>query len=250
MSGARLITIPFSHYCEKARWALDAAGVTYIEEKHAPLAHRRAIRSVGGQTVPVLVIGEQVLRDSTDIALHADRAAPPGRRLIPEQGDERARVLELEHELDETLGKDARLLVYWHLLRDPGSRRAFVQRGFGVQAPLIQSVVAFFFRAAVFRGYSVNRETARSAEARLRETFAKISRVLEGRAYLVGGRFTLADLTFAALASPMLGPPEHPVTGRSSIAPPPALAALRAELSTTPAGRHALRVYRAHRTAA
>ena len=28
------ITIPISHYCEKARWALDRAGVAYVEERH------------------------------------------------------------------------------------------------------------------------------------------------------------------------------------------------------------------------
>ena len=29
-----LITIPISHYCEKARWALDRAGVAYRERAH------------------------------------------------------------------------------------------------------------------------------------------------------------------------------------------------------------------------
>ena len=27
---ARLITIPISHFCEKARWALQRAGVAYV----------------------------------------------------------------------------------------------------------------------------------------------------------------------------------------------------------------------------
>ena len=27
-----LVTIPFSHFCEKARWSLDAAGIAYPEE--------------------------------------------------------------------------------------------------------------------------------------------------------------------------------------------------------------------------
>ena len=28
----RLITIAFSHYCEKARWALDRAGIVFEED--------------------------------------------------------------------------------------------------------------------------------------------------------------------------------------------------------------------------
>ena len=67
---ARLITISFSHYCEKARWALDRAGVEYTEEAHLPLFHYTATyRNGGKRTVPLLVAdaGKTVVRDSTDI---------------------------------------------------------------------------------------------------------------------------------------------------------------------------------------
>jgi glutathione S-transferase len=30
----RLVTIPISHYCEKARWSLERAGLEYREERH------------------------------------------------------------------------------------------------------------------------------------------------------------------------------------------------------------------------
>ena len=33
----RLITIRFSHYCEKARWALDRGRIAYEERSHLPL---------------------------------------------------------------------------------------------------------------------------------------------------------------------------------------------------------------------
>ena len=53
---ARLITIPISHYCEKARWALDRAAIAYREERHVQIIHRVASRRAGGGgTVPVLV---------------------------------------------------------------------------------------------------------------------------------------------------------------------------------------------------
>ena len=35
MTPLRLVTIPISHYCEKARWALERAGIAYREERHA-----------------------------------------------------------------------------------------------------------------------------------------------------------------------------------------------------------------------
>jgi glutathione S-transferase len=242
----RLITIPFSHYCEKARWALDAAGASYREEPHAPMAHIFATRSVGAKTVPVLVYEGNVLGDSTAIAHHADTLAPPERKLLPEDPDARARVLALEDELDETMGVDARVIAYWHLLADGATGRGFVRRMLP-PIPLAPYVVAPLFRGIIFRRYKVNQASARTAEERVRATFARLASTVEKDGYLVAGRFTLADLTLAALMSPVLAPPEHPVLGRMKRTVPTAFEALRAELSDTPVGRHALRVYREHR---
>jgi glutathione S-transferase len=246
MAEARLITIPFSHYCEKARWALDATGLPYHEEPHAPVAHRFATRAVGATTVPVLVHEGGIVNDSTDIAHHADGLAPPERRLIPEDPEERARVLALEDELDETLGKDARVVGYWALLSKGEVARAFVGRMMPVPIPLAPYIVAPLFRAMIFRRYKVSEETARVAEERVRATFARLGSTVEKEGYLVGNRFTLADLTLAALSAPLLAPPEHPMTSRLTF---PGLEALRAELSDTPVGRHVLRLYREHRHA-
>ena len=55
MSQHRLITIAISHYCEKARWALDRAGITYVESAHVPLAHLVFTKAAGGSSTPILV---------------------------------------------------------------------------------------------------------------------------------------------------------------------------------------------------
>mgnify|MGYP001462179660 CR=1 FL=1 len=61
----RLITIGFSHFCEKARWALDRTALEYSEDDHVPLFHWRASFGAGGtRTVPVLVTPGRVLKDS------------------------------------------------------------------------------------------------------------------------------------------------------------------------------------------
>ncbi len=248
MDRARLITIPISHFCEKARWVLDTAGIGYREEPHAPVVHLRATRAVGGQSVPVLVHGKRVLRDSTDIALYVDTLVPPERRLVPALAEDRARVLAIEEELDETVGIDARLLVYWYYLREDDRARAFVARMMGLRSGLAQRIVAPLFRALIFRKYQVSERAARLAESRVREVFARLGGPTGERGYLVGNRFTLADLTLAALSAPLLGPPEHPIMGRiPREGGPPELAALRDELSATRVGRHALRVYHEHR---
>ena len=63
-----LITIPISHYCEKARWALDRTGVKYEEKAHLQVIHWVPVaRAGGGKTAPVLVWGDRVFADSADI---------------------------------------------------------------------------------------------------------------------------------------------------------------------------------------
>ena len=80
----RLVTIPISHYCEKARWALERAGIPYREERHVQGIHRVAARRAGGgHTVPVLVTPEGALGESEDILRWVDGRTPPGAAAVP-----------------------------------------------------------------------------------------------------------------------------------------------------------------------
>src|SRR5436309_13256055 len=82
---ARLVTIPISHFFEKARWALDRAGVDYVEQPHIQLVHVLAARRAGGgRTVPVLVTESEVIAESSAILRWADGRVSSDRRLYPE----------------------------------------------------------------------------------------------------------------------------------------------------------------------
>ena len=84
MTVLRLVTIPISHYCEKARWALERAGIPYREERHVQGVHMlMAKRAGGGITVPVLVTPEGSLGESEDILHWVDERTPPEHRLYP-----------------------------------------------------------------------------------------------------------------------------------------------------------------------
>jgi glutathione S-transferase len=73
----------------------------------------------------------------------------------------------------------------------------------------------------------------------------RIEQERQGRAYLVGDAFTVADLTAAALLSPLLQPPEIPYPLR--VAWPPYLQDYRATLLRHPAAEWATGIYRLHR---
>src|SRR5262249_47218372 len=112
-----LITIPISHYCEKARWALDRAGIRYREQAHLQVIHWLAVRRAGGgRTAPVLVLDQRVLADSAEIVDEADASAPPDRRLFPGDPDGAAEVRALQRDFDLNLGPHGRRWMYNELL--------------------------------------------------------------------------------------------------------------------------------------
>jgi glutathione S-transferase len=246
-----LITIPISHYCEKARWALDRAGIAYEERRHLPALHRVAVRRAGGKlTVPVLICDEVgVLCESADIVDYADaRAATPAARMIPEDVEVAAGARALAADYDERLGPATRLWVY-HRMMD---RRdlATVPMTDGVP-PWQQRAWRYGGRAigaAVSHVLTINDATAAEAERTFRAIYADVDdRLADGRPYLAGERFSVADLTFAALSAPLVAPPQYGVRLPAIEDLPPAMAAVVREHRETRAGRHALEMFATER---
>ena len=72
----------------------------------------------------------------------------------------------------------------------------------------------------------------------------------DGRPYLTGDRFTAADLTFAALATPVVFPEHYARYAMPFESMSPAIREIVERHRATPAGRFALRMYEAHRAPA
>jgi glutathione S-transferase len=245
----RLITIPISHYCEKARWALERAGLTYAEERHVQGVHRVvARREGGGQTVPVLVAPEGVFAESEDILAYADRALPEDHRLFPSDPALREEIEAVSRWLDAGLGPEGRRLMYSYMLE---LRQLMLEVNCQGVPDWERRVMTAAWPVAVRWGkreLGIGPETKTADESRVLFAFDSIAdRLADGRRYLCGDRFTGADLTFAALSAAVLVPPEYGVALPQPELLPPYLADKIGAFRKHPAGEFALRMFREER---
>jgi glutathione S-transferase len=240
---AILITIPLSHYCEKARWALDRVALPYREEPHVPLLHLLATKRNDGGTVPMLVHGSSRFVDSTDILKHAD-AVCGGELLYPRDAALQREVDALEERFDTELGPHTRRWAYAQLLQQAKLLRLVWSRGVPRLEASMLPVIAPVARRLVRGAYKITPESEQRSLERVRGVFREVDeRLSDGRRFLVGERFTAADLTFAALAAPVLFPVECRAVHPALDAVPAAMREEALRLRDTDAGRFALRMF-------
>lgn len=236
--------IPLSHYNEKVRWALDHKGIAH-RRRVAPSDYLfRAWRATGQGKLPVLWIDGRAIADSTRIIAELE-ARHPGSPLYPADAEARKLALAIEDDLDETLGPALRASIVTPLFRhDPRLGMRMLMTGMSRNYEVLSKVAAVF--PAFYRFRHRIRDDALDADrATVAAALDRIEQQRQGRAYLVGDAFSVADLTAAALISPLLQPAQiqYPV----EIEWPDYIAEYRAGLLRHPAFVWAAEIYRKHR---
>lgn len=238
MDDLRLITIPISHFCEKARWALELAHLPYREERHLQVIHSVHTWWAGhGLTAPVLVTPKGPLRESAQIVRFADAHAHLGLYRKP-------LAAALEARFDRHLGPDARTWMYHRMLGredliyeygTPGVPR-WERAGMPLMLPLMSKLIV--------RRTNADDAHAQAARDRVRQQFDEVAaRLDDGRPYLCGDEFSAADLAFAALSAAVLVPERYGIPlPQPDVLPEPYAGEVRA-MREHPAGRFALRLY-------
>jgi glutathione S-transferase len=237
--------IPLSHFSEKVRWALDYKGI----------AHRRRVlgsgyliqvwRATGQGKLPVLWLDGGAVADSTRIIAALEEYCPDP-ALYPRDAAARQHALALEDDLDDTLGPALRAAIVTPLFRhDPDIALRVLTTGMGSNAygglrPLLR-IFPSFYRIR----HSISESDLERDRATVAAALDRIEHARQGRAYLVGETFTVADLTAAALLGVLLQPPgnQYPL----QVELPLYLQDYRAAVLAHPAAQWAAGIYRRHR---
>src|SRR6185503_12654336 len=223
-----LYDFTFSHYSAKARWALDFRGVPYTPRRLLPGFHMRTTRKLAPRSsVPILKTDQAVIQGSTEIIDFLERTFPD-RSLTPPDPRDANSALEWEKYLDEEIGVTLRLWFYHHTL--PHRDRAL--RFLCTDATWLQrSLFALSFapiRVKMTQLMNINAVTASAAERRFALAVDRLDQALERGPFLVGNRFSRADLSACSLLWPLCRPGESESEVEALFAP--TICALRKQL--------------------
>ena len=208
----KLYQFAISHYCEKARWALDHKGLSYEAISLLPGQHINTIRKLTGadSSVPVLDHDGHRIQGSKAIIDYLDDTFPEN-PLTPADPQAREAALSWEQRLDDEAGPSVRCYSYHHFLQRPK-----------VVAPMLAAGTPFYNRMLLRLAFSrvdevmrkwmkINEKTAAQSRETMERYLTELTNAYQEKPYLAGDSFSRADLAAASLFAPMFQPEQYPV---------------------------------------
>jgi glutathione S-transferase len=189
--------------------------------------------------------GETVIHGSGRIIDELEKRFPEP-PLYPADPALRVRALELQSRFDESVGPMVRRAFFSAMFAEPG----YICRMFASErAPLSRALYRATFPLVGGRMRSAmgitDQASIDEAFAATDEALAFVASQAGPEGYLVGDRFTVADLTAAALLAPVVSPPDSPMERPEPV--PEAVARCVARWSDHPGVAWVLDQYRRHR---
>jgi len=191
MTQIRLLDMYASPWCERVRWTFKFKGVPLEKQTYQPgPADEEKVKKLTGQAqVPVLLVNGTAIPDSGNILawLESHKSEPS---LIPNSEKERAQVMMWEELMDGVLGPQARMLIIGHFLRANDSE--------------LQKAGQYFAQKCQYSPYAEEH-----AKVKVERLLNILKYALDGRRYMVGDGFTLADVTAASMLLLVNPPPDE-----------------------------------------
>lgn len=225
-----LYQIHWSHYVEKVRWALDHKGVAWKAVEVDPLTKRqmhhlkcKLTLESGHEVYTVPVIHDEaantVVGDSSRILEYLERAYPEP-ALFPADPGEYHEVKRWMLWLDSTLGLAARRLCYTQIaVEQPGILATLFVPDIAAGEPgsVKARLTGIILAGVLARRFRFLQNRADRVFEELEQCLLIAAGRLSTNRFLVGGRFSAADLTLAALSRPVRLVPffrDHPGLGQ------------------------------------
>lgn len=201
-----LYQFSLSHYCEKARWALDYKCIPYQVKNLLPGRHIKIVQALAPKTtVPVLRIHGEVIQGSDQIIDYLDRQIP-NKSLAQREPALQSEVAEWERFAAEKIADPLRCIIYHYLLEEPKTLIPLLSEGGPWYGSIWLHMGYNTLRRRMRAAYQINPRTAQVAMHVVDKAIKQLEVRLATRPFLVGDEFSRADLSVAALISPLVMP--------------------------------------------
>lgn len=243
-----LYQFPLSHFCEKARWLLDHKELEYVAQNLTPGVHRAFAQLKTGQNyLPILKDQHLWLANSTQIALYLDEQYPE-HPLLSHQPSLRKNILDI-NEMANELGQHVRIwglaqvLASEHAMDILIGEKGYLRRFAKYSKPLMKSVL--------FKGYQLDEHHIVQAKSSMDVLVDALNQIYikNAGAYLVGQRFSLADIAVCSMLAPILEITGTPWDKEGSEAISEAAQEYKNQLLNMPLGQYVVQMYMQERHA-
>ena len=257
MNRVTLYIFTISHYCEKARWALEYLGFDVDIKPLAPGTHAKVAQELGLKrgSLPYLQAGDTIVQGSDAIIDWAEEHSTSEKTL----GSSNTAIIDVERRLDQSLGVHIRRWFYSEaILETPELVKPIFMHNLSVwekakltiKWPVIQKLMI----QRMDLGYDQGIE---SLEV-VRQEMRWLDELLGGKesdkdsdkdsgkdSYLVDDQFSRADITAASLLAPIIMPLEHSCS--ALMQHPPRVEEVRLTMINEPLCQWVEEKYRNHR---
>ncbi len=241
----RLLHFRVSHFNEKVRWTLDFKKLPHVREAMRPGLHARRMKKLTGQPlVPVLIIDGTPIAGSARIIDELERRHPDP-PLYPADPADRARALAIQQYFDDEVAPEVRRLFWSTYVPDSAATARVLSDGFGAGTRFLFRTAVPVLRAVFRKNIGLDPANIARARERLPAHFDHLEKQIGPSGYLVGDRFSIADLSAAAILTAILRPPQfsYPIPEPWS----PGLVELRDSLAQRAGFRWVMDMYARHR---
>lgn len=242
-----LIQFRYSPYNEKVRWALDFKRIPHVRRSLLPGPHLPVVKRLTGRSgTPVLRHDAGVIDGSARILDWLEQRHPSP-ALCPDNAADRAEAMRIQAWFDDDITPRIRRAALAALLESPAywaevfgdGRSGLVKSAYGWMVPLAAPLIR--------KGNGI------AGPASVADGLVALERALDfvaarGGGYLVGDRFSLADLTAASTLAVAVDPANSPMARPRPYSP--AFARFIQRFCTHPGAAWVRDMYARHRMAA
>ena len=202
----KLYQFPVSHFCEKARWALELKELPYRKVNLLPGPHAKKAKKIAGSSkLPILQHDKATIQGSSQIITYLDQNFSR-RSLTPSDPEEQKLASAWEDYADREIGPQVRLLSYHTLLDHRSLIIPMMTQDCSWYSGMLMKAAFPKVSVAMRDMLKINDASAEEARQQISTALDNIAETLGDREFLVGESFSRADLSVASLLAPLISP--------------------------------------------